>query len=586
MNRQQRQLCFTFKYYDKRGTKKHVASKLKHVNGLRTGNFEAMENKSDNSSSSQGLENNLVLINQKDDKVKETLPDEEPKKPKKRNRDTSISPAQSASLKPDKELDAEPVQKKRKQRSNAIIIAAKTITENSNLVLPVVKDLAADLNIQSASPVNGIVTPPRMNGDFQVFPVNGELSPNSALKLKIRKVRPLPSEVPGKRKRGRPPKVRETFVIVNPPEEKKDQQTVHVDESKKTVADATCSSLPTHSTKVEQPKKKRGRPRKVVNIAPSQEKKVTAETERAETPIKRQESPVKRQESPIKRQESPVKGQESPVKKQENGLVVGTAIPPLEVEGSVASSNDDDTASTKSAQKREKETVCVVCEQLDNLIFCEGVCGNAYHADCIGLSSLLKVKFTCDECTTGNHSCFSCKQTGNVRQCSQPNCTKFYHENCLKSLKTVKFDGDRFFCPLHTCSTCAAKNKTVARGKLSRCVRCPTAYHMSGCLVAGCIPISAQLMTCAKHFMPEKSKAHHSHVNVNWCFVCSIGGTLICCESCPAAFHPECISYEGIPEGHFFCKDCIDGKQLLYGDIIWVKLGMYRYEILTTIDLL
>ena len=84
---------------------------------------------------------------------------------------------------------------------------------------------------------------------------------------------------------------------------------------------------------------------------------------------------------------------------------------------------------------------------------------------------------------------------------------------------------------------------------------------------------------CSKHFLREKNKAHHTHVNVNWCFVCSIGGTLICCESCPAAFHPECISYEGIPEGHFFCKDCTEGKELLYGEIVWVKLGMYRYGI-------
>ena len=104
----------------------------------------------------------------------------------------------------------------------------------------------------------------------------------------------------------------------------------------------------------------------------------------------------------------------------------------------------------------------------------------------------------------------------------------------------------------------------------------PTAYHQAGCVVAGCIPVTPQTMVCAKHFWPTKTKAHHSHVNVNWCFVCSIGGTLICCESCPAAFHPECISYEGIPEGHFFCKDCTEGKSLLYGDIVWVKLGLYR----------
>ena len=64
----------------------------------------------------------------------------------------------------------------------------------------------------------------------------------------------------------------------------------------------------------------------------------------------------------------------------------------------------------------------------------------------------------------------------------------------------------------------------------------------------------------------------------NECFVFHLraGGDLICCESCPAAYHPKCVGMENIPEGNWFCRDCINGKKPRYGDIIWVKLGNYR----------
>ncbi len=30
--------------------------------------------------------------------------------------------------------------------------------------------------------------------------------------------------------------------------------------------------------------------------------------------------------------------------------------------------------------------------------------------------------------------------------------------------------------------------------------------------------------------------------NVSWCFICSKGGRIICCENCPASFHEECLN--------------------------------------------
>lgn len=89
--------------------------------------------------------------------------------------------------------------------------------------------------------------------------------------------------------------------------------------------------------------------------------------------------------------------------------------------------------------------------------------------------------------------------------------------------------------------------------------------------------LSSTTIVCSKHFKPIKSMKHHSHVSVSWCFICSTGGNLICCDNCPAAFHPKCMNYDSIPEGSWYCKDCKSGRRPKYGDIIWVKIGNYRW---------
>lgn len=52
---------------------------------------------------------------------------------------------------------------------------------------------------------------------------------------------------------------------------------------------------------------------------------------------------------------------------------------------------------------------------------------------------------------------------------------------------------------------------------------------------------------------------------------------MLCCESCPAAFHPDCLNIE-MPDGSWYCNDCRAGKKLRFQDIIWVKLGNYRSD--------
>uniref|UniRef100_A0A8C9XW65 Nuclear receptor binding SET domain protein 1a n=1 Tax=Sander lucioperca TaxID=283035 RepID=A0A8C9XW65_SANLU len=112
---------------------------------------------------------------------------------------------------------------------------------------------------------------------------------------------------------------------------------------------------------------------------------------------------------------------------------------------------------------------------------------------------------------------------------------------------------------------------------LARCVRCPVAYHANdNCMAAGSLVLANNSFLCPNHFTPRKGCKNHEHINVSWCFVCSEGGSLLCCEACPAAFHRECLNIE-MPQGSWFCNDCKAGKRPRIKDILWVKWGRYRW---------
>ncbi|XP_060585586.1 histone-lysine N-methyltransferase NSD2-like isoform X2 [Ruditapes philippinarum] len=235
-----------------------------------------------------------------------------------------------------------------------------------------------------------------------------------------------------------------------------------------------------------------------------------------------------------------------------------------------------------SAAPQKKENLCQICEQTGELMECQGPCQGFFHMDCLGLTVAPEGAFKCDECTNGIHSCFVCKKSSaDTQRCSVPVCGKFYHIDCIKQYPQAKVEGKGLTCPLHSCHTCLANNlkgsAAKSNGRLLRCVRCPTAFHVGDfCISAGSINLTGFNIVCAKHFQPIPSMKHHSHVNVSWCFSCNKGGTLLCCESCPAAYHAECLNID-FPTGSWYCQDCVKGKRPLYGEIIWVKLGNYRW---------
>ncbi|XP_073340595.1 histone-lysine N-methyltransferase NSD2 [Pagrus major] len=257
----------------------------------------------------------------------------------------------------------------------------------------------------------------------------------------------------------------------------------------------------------------------------------------------------------------------------------------IDPEGSGSEERPDSPSDSLDGTKkgeRKKECVCQMCEQAgEDLVPCEGQCCGMFHLHCLDLSLKPDEKLLCQECSTGKHSCFHCKQSeGDVRRCHVQHCGKFYHEACIRLNPLTVFDNKGFRCPLHTCLGCHYGSRTkhkATKGRLMRCLRCPVAYHVGDlCVAAGSEMITNSAIICTNHFNAKKAYSHHSHVNVSWCFVCSKGGQLLCCESCPAAFHPDCLNI-AMPDGSWFCNDCRAGKKPKYRDIIWVKLGTYRW---------
>uniref|UniRef100_A0A3P9I1R9 Histone-lysine N-methyltransferase NSD3 n=1 Tax=Oryzias latipes TaxID=8090 RepID=A0A3P9I1R9_ORYLA len=242
----------------------------------------------------------------------------------------------------------------------------------------------------------------------------------------------------------------------------------------------------------------------------------------------------------------------------------------------------DSGLSRQDSSNEKRDTVCQICEAYgEGLMVCEGDCSRQFHLECLGLSAPPDGRFTCLECKNGNHPCFSCKTTGQeVSRCSAPGCSCYYHEDCVwKHPGTTSSPGGGFCCPQHSCSTCCLERdlQRASKGRLIHCIRCPTAYHTSDvCMAAGSVILTHHIMICSNHGSTKKNGLLSSPVNVGWCFLCARGGKLLCCDSCPASFHPECLEMD-MPEGAWSCSDCRAGKKPHYKQIVWVKLGNYRW---------
>lgn len=210
------------------------------------------------------------------------------------------------------------------------------------------------------------------------------------------------------------------------------------------------------------------------------------------------------------------------------------------------------------------------------------------------LSNTSITDFRCGDCAMlRTPLCFVCGQASvpsgedsTRTRCSVGHCGKHYHVECLKvlwpqaSYNSRKGVLQHLTCPQHVCHTCVSDNPRGDRGrfaheKLVRCIRCPTSYHYGNyCVPAGSKILTATQMICPRHYEPPKKASQH--INASWCFICSIGGSLICCDLCPSSFHVDCLKIKP-PTGSFICEDCETGRYPLYNEVLWVKLGNYRW---------
>ncbi|CAA7042102.1 unnamed protein product [Microthlaspi erraticum] len=54
----------------------------------------------------------------------------------------------------------------------------------------------------------------------------------------------------------------------------------------------------------------------------------------------------------------------------------------------------------------------------------------------------------------------------------------------------------------------------------------------------------------------SQGRGYSANENDNLCVICADGGNLMLCDSCPRAFHIECVSLPSIPRGNWHCKYC------------------------------
>lgn len=57
---------------------------------------------------------------------------------------------------------------------------------------------------------------------------------------------------------------------------------------------------------------------------------------------------------------------------------------------------------------------------------------------------------------------------------------------------------------------------------------------------------------------PQAAKQQESDVNTDTCVLCGVGGSLLCCDGCPAAYHMRCLgeTAKSLGEGDWLCPEC------------------------------
>lgn len=94
-------------------------------------------------------------------------------------------------------------------------------------------------------------------------------------------------------------------------------------------------------------------------------------------------------------------------------------------------------------------------------------------------------------------------------------------------------------------------------GEIILCDTCPRAYHLV-CLEPELEEAPEGRWSCP-HCETEGAKEQEEEDEHNeFCRVCKDGGELLCCDSCPWAYHTFCLNppLKEIPDGDWRCPRC------------------------------
>eukprot|EP00736_Rhodelphis_marinus_P009670 Rmarinus@m.29557 len=242
---------------------------------------------------------------------------------------------------------------------------------------------------------------------------------------------------------------------------------------------------------------------------------------------------------------------------------------------------------------------CKICENVSGaMMTCKMPnCLETFHRACVNDAiskserPIVNKGFgVCDECTLDTRQCFLCKEGArigsqnewedemNLMQCRGQACGKYYHPRCVRRMATGEYTmgGVLLQCSYHRCATC---RQLLPVSKAMRCIRCPVAYHAfknGRCIPRDILPLSADKFICIRHYLAgeplplslqnrieqqlqivrrwlgKRTSKHEMPVrdrsgkisicNINICALCEeSSGRLLFCDSCPVAYHVECI---------------------------------------------
>lgn len=200
----------------------------------------------------------------------------------------------------------------------------------------------------------------------------------------------------------------------------------------------------------------------------------------------------------------------------------------------------------------------------------------------------------CKACNACVKNCFVCQENVDLedqvetQHCMNQDCRLTFHKKCLSLWPQIRISKGNNTnnnkknnnCPQHTCHSCFFKDIHKS-GTLTKCVKCPAAYHTElTCIPAGTVFLSQTQIICPRHpsvkEIARNAKENIKPLNVDFCNLCPDNGKLVCCDTCPHAFHYDCIGYEETEE-NFICQECREGRLPLYNTIVWARVGTYRW---------